>query len=154
MKYFSKYPTLVAVCIIVCVTVFAWIISETEIEAMATAGLIFGIFALLDVYKLRARFEYMSRSHDTVHSCCCNTTKDIDTQNPLSNHNTDQTELKEERKKQILEFLDEHSEVDNDFIERQLDVSHATASRYLTELENEGKIHANADSGRHVVYTK
>ena len=53
----------------------------------------------------------------------------------------------------ILDLLDLRSIVNND-VEKILGVSDATATRYLDELEKEGKIRQVGKTGKHVYYEK
>lgn len=78
------------------------------------------------------------------------------------------TERTEDRKKKILEFMQreaKHKEelktckIDGDFsqvtcndVEKLLDVSEATAHKYLNELEKEGKVEQVGSVGRGVYY--
>jgi len=52
----------------------------------------------------------------------------------------------------ILEFLGQNSYVTNNDIEKLLKVSDATATRYLDELEKQGKIEQIGEKGRSVKY--
>jgi len=61
---------------------------------------------------------------------------------------------KNDSKSKILELFDKRNEVSNDDVEKLLGVSDATATNYLEELEKEGKIIQQGDSGRGVFYTK
>lgn len=65
-----------------------------------------------------------------------------------------QTAEKEEHKKQILKFFETNSKADNNDVQKLLGVADATAERYLQELEGEGKIKQNGDTGKGVYYTK
>ena len=67
-----------------------------------------------------------------------------------------QTREKEENERKIMEFFDGASDkraVNND-IENLLGVSDATATRYLDELEKEGRIRQVGKTGRYVYYEK
>ena len=48
---------------------------------------------------------------------------------------------KEENKNKILKELQNKDKISNDEVQKLLGVSDATATRYLEELEKEGKIH-------------
>ncbi|MCH7878599.1 MAG: type IV toxin-antitoxin system AbiEi family antitoxin domain-containing protein, partial [candidate division Zixibacteria bacterium] len=50
------------------------------------------------------------------------------------------------------ELFGETIEIGNDDVERMLGVSDATATNYLQELEDEGKIEQIGERGRYVVY--
>ncbi len=63
-----------------------------------------------------------------------------------------QKEEVEERKKKILELLKEKDKITNDEAQKLLGVSDATATRYLDELEKEGKIKQVGKEGRFVYY--
>ena len=54
----------------------------------------------------------------------------------------------------ILEFLNTKGKITNDEVEKLLHVSDATATRYLSALEKEGKIQQVGKTGTGVVYTK
>ncbi len=60
---------------------------------------------------------------------------------------------KEKNMVHILRFLQEKREVRNNDIEKLLNVSDATATRYLDELEKEGKITQHGETGQSVFYT-
>ena len=61
---------------------------------------------------------------------------------------------KGEHKKQIVKFFETNSKADNNDVQKLLGVADATAERYLNELEREGKIKQNGDTGKAVYYTK
>ncbi len=61
-------------------------------------------------------------------------------------------EGQEEKKERILDFLEEKNEIRNNDVEELLGVSDVTATRYLDELENEGKIEQIGKEGRSVYY--
>ena len=61
---------------------------------------------------------------------------------------------KEDNKKRVLEFLVSSGRITNDDVENMLKVSDATATRYLDELEKEGKITQQGQTGQGVFYTK
>ena len=63
-------------------------------------------------------------------------------------------EQKEENLKKILEYLKGKEKITNDEIEELLNVSHATAFRYLEELEKEGTIKQVGKIGQGVYYQK
>ena len=65
-----------------------------------------------------------------------------------------QAHEKEENLRNVLAILDEKEEIANDDVETALGVSDATASRYLTELEERGEIISNYDTGKYVRYTR
>jgi hypothetical protein len=54
----------------------------------------------------------------------------------------------------ILEFLEKKKSISNDEVEKLLRVSDATATRYLSILEKEGKIQRVGKTGRGVEYTR
>ena len=64
-----------------------------------------------------------------------------------------QVEQKAENKQKIIEFLQEHPQVQNNDVEKLAGVSNATAERYLDELEKEEVITQNGDIGQGVFYT-
>ena len=59
---------------------------------------------------------------------------------------------KEEGKEKILEILKEKEKITNNDVEKLLGVSDATATNYLQELENEGKVEQVGKTGRSVFY--
>ena len=61
---------------------------------------------------------------------------------------------KHKKLEKILEFLDTKRKVTNDEVEKLLHVSDATATRYLSALEKEGKIKQVGKTGKAVTYTK
>ena len=66
----------------------------------------------------------------------------------------DQQNDKQKGKARILELLDEKGKIANDDVEKALGVSDATATRYLNELEKEGRIRQVGSTGRFVYYEK
>ena len=54
----------------------------------------------------------------------------------------------------ILEYVHARNHVTNDEVEKLLHVSDATATRYLSQLEREGKIKQIGKTGKAVTYTK
>jgi len=65
-----------------------------------------------------------------------------------------QTLEKEENKEKILGIFSAQSSITNNDVEKMLGVSDATATRYLDELEEEGKVRQVGKTGRHVYYEK
>lgn len=63
-----------------------------------------------------------------------------------------QAREKEENKQQILGLLETQSPLTNNNVEQLLGISDATATRYLEELEKEGKVKQVGDAGRYVSY--
>lgn len=59
---------------------------------------------------------------------------------------------KEKAKKKIIELLNEKNKITNNDVEKFLSVSDATATRYLDELEKEGKIKQVGKEGKFVYY--
>ena len=70
----------------------------------------------------------------------------------LEKHNLINKRYKAERKERILYLFKEKSEITNNDVENLLNVSDATATRYLDELEDEGKIEVFGDSRRNTKY--
>lgn len=64
-----------------------------------------------------------------------------------------QAKGKEVNKQQLLEFFESARKVTNNDVEKLLGVSDATATRYLDELEKEGRVRQVGKTGRHVYYT-
>ncbi len=54
----------------------------------------------------------------------------------------------------ILEFVTAKGSITNDQVEKLLHVSDATATRYLTQLEKEGKLKQEGKTGKSVKYLK
>lgn len=54
----------------------------------------------------------------------------------------------------ILEVVTKHGSITNDQVEKLLHVSDATATRYLTQLEKEGKLKQEGRTGKSVKYLK
>ena len=66
-----------------------------------------------------------------------------------------QTEEKEHNKKAILDLMESGNQpLTNEHIRQMLDISEATATRYLDELEKEGKVKQVGKTGAHVFYEK
>lgn len=61
---------------------------------------------------------------------------------------------KEKKLARIMALFEKHPVVTNDDVEKLLHVSDATAARYLSELEREGKVKQGGKEGRGVVYIK
>lgn len=61
-------------------------------------------------------------------------------------------ELKEEKKKQIVEFLKANGKISNDEVEKLVGISDSSATRYLQTLEDEGKITQEGKVGKYVFY--
>ncbi|MBU2219714.1 winged helix-turn-helix transcriptional regulator [Patescibacteria group bacterium] len=65
-----------------------------------------------------------------------------------------QTKEKQVSKQKIMAELGRVERVTNDDIQKLLGVSDATATRYLDELEKEGKIRQVGETGKYVYYEK
>ena len=65
-----------------------------------------------------------------------------------------QAEEKERNKEAILDILETQHTLTNNQVEQLLGISDATATRYLEELEKEGKIRQVGRTGRSVYYEK
>src|SRR3989344_9293783 len=61
-------------------------------------------------------------------------------------------ELKEERKRKILAMFDSKESITNNDVEQALGTSDRSATRYLDELEKEGKVEQIGTTGRSVTY--
>jgi len=59
---------------------------------------------------------------------------------------------KEDKKERIIIYLKENTQALNNDIEKLLNVSDATATRYLEELEKSGAIEQKGEKGRFVRY--
>jgi len=64
-----------------------------------------------------------------------------------------QSQKKAENKEKILQLFQETEKVQNNDVEKLLGVSDATATRYLDELEKEGKLTQRGKTGQGVFYT-
>ena len=71
----------------------------------------------------------------------------------LAAFNLKRQQVKKEGKKKILKLLKDKTSISNNNVERLLSVSDATATNYLQELENEGKIVQIGKTGRAVSYS-
>jgi len=76
------------------------------------------------------------------------------TQKRLIGASESQIKIKEEGKQKILEGIDMQKSINNDSVQNLLGVSDATATRYLDELEKEGKIRQIGKIGKGVFYEK
>lgn len=65
-----------------------------------------------------------------------------------------QAQEKEENKQRILGILETQSPLTNNHVEQLLDISDATATRYLEELEKEGLVRQVGGTGSGVYYEK
>lgn len=72
----------------------------------------------------------------------------------LERANIKRQEKKREKINEILNLFSEKPEVTNDEVEKLLHVSDATATRYLEQLEKEGKIKQVGKTGKAVKYEK
>jgi len=72
----------------------------------------------------------------------------------LKGFNVEREKKTQENKQKILEFLQNKDRVANNDIQNLLSVSDATATRYLEELEKEGKIKQVGKTGRFTYYQK
>ena len=66
--------------------------------------------------------------------------------------NLKRQQAKSQAKKKILKLLKDKTSISNNDVERLLSVSDATATNYLQELEDEGKIKQMGKRGRFVRY--
>lgn len=65
---------------------------------------------------------------------------------------TIQTQI-QKRKERIMDMVVRQGRITNDDVEDLFDVSDATARNYLNDLEEDGKLVQNGESGRGVYYT-
>ena len=65
-----------------------------------------------------------------------------------------QAEEKRQNKEAILGILETRHPLTNNHVEQLLGISDATATRYLEELEKEGKIRQVGKTGKHVYYER
>lgn len=59
---------------------------------------------------------------------------------------------KQNRKERIMDLVQQKGTIANNDVEELLNVSDATATNYLQELEEEGKLKQNGSHGRFVTY--
>ncbi len=64
-----------------------------------------------------------------------------------------QSKKKGENLKKVLKLFETKEKVTNNDVEQLLEVSNATAERYLNELERDGKLVQNGKTGIGVFYT-
>ncbi|MEK7227411.1 MAG: winged helix-turn-helix transcriptional regulator [Patescibacteria group bacterium] len=65
-----------------------------------------------------------------------------------------ESEVNRERNEKIMELFEGKDSINNDDIQKLLGVSDASATRYLDELEKEGKVKQVGKTGKHVYYEK
>ncbi|MEX2514712.1 MAG: HTH domain-containing protein [Candidatus Paceibacterota bacterium] len=70
----------------------------------------------------------------------------------LDDYNARLQQMKEERKDEILDFLEAAGSLSSGDIADRLEVSNRTALRYLNELEEEGRVRQKGSLGRFVRY--
>ncbi len=70
--------------------------------------------------------------------------------NEMQNEEREDAEKKRENLEKVRVFIADKERVANDDIEALLGVSDATATRYLDELEKEGRVKQVGRTGRHV----
>ncbi len=66
---------------------------------------------------------------------------------------SEQSRKKREGMEKVLVFVRKNGRVANNDVETLVGVSHATAERYLDELEKEGMLKQNGEVGTQVFYT-
>lgn len=71
---------------------------------------------------------------------------------PISSYNNQRRQTVNQRKHEILKYLNKHESITSREAEELLDVSSATATRYLRELLQEGRVTEHG-SGRSTRYT-
>lgn len=74
--------------------------------------------------------------------------------NETQNKEREDVEKKKENLEKVRVFITGKERVANDDIEALLDVSDATATRYLDELEKEGRVRQVGKTGKHVYYER
>ena len=87
-----------------------------------------------------------------VSSLLMRTKKPVDGTYGVVEVNKARVDRKEKSKKKIFNLFKEKREISNSDVETLLKVSDATATRYLEELEHEGKIIQEGEQGRGVFY--
>jgi Fic family protein len=86
-----------------------------------------------------------------VYAFCGKTTKSGEASRGIVGKQADE---KEKNKEILLGILETQTPLTNNHVEQLLGVSDATATRYLDELEKEGKIRQVGKTGKHVYYEK
>jgi predicted HTH transcriptional regulator len=71
----------------------------------------------------------------------------------LEEYNKKTQEKKEQAKQKILEFFKNKNKISNKDVVSLLNISTATAVRYLDELEKEGKVKQVGETGKYVFYS-
>ena len=71
----------------------------------------------------------------------------------LAGFNLKRQQAKSQAKGEILKLLKDKTSISNNDVEKLLSVSDATATNYLQELENEGRIVQIGKTGRSVSYS-
>ena len=66
--------------------------------------------------------------------------------------NAEQVKQRQEHLDKVLQYIAEHDRVTNNDVEKLLNVSNATAERYLNELEKQGKVVQVGTTGQNVFY--
>ena len=87
-----------------------------------------------------------------LRSCELRTGKEESVVSGIADFNRRLREIKEERKRKILGELEKQGKIKTNEVADLLEVSRATAFRYLEELEQEGKIEQIGATGRGVEY--
>lgn len=72
----------------------------------------------------------------------------------LAGFNEGRNDKEEQSKQKILSFVATKNKITNDDVQKLLEVSDATAERYLNELEKSRKLNQVQDQGRGVYYEK
>jgi len=117
MIFSTKQEGLFAI-IVVIVMVSVW-------PSSATLAILIGIAALL----FFASHEFSKGRHHG------------EPMNPLDAANDARQQEKARNRQALMEYLDSHERITNDDVERILNVSHATATRYMDEMQEEGLVH-------------
>lgn len=73
--------------------------------------------------------------------------------NPLEAANEARQQEKARNREKLLAYTEEHGQITNDDVQNILNVSHATASNYLTELEEDGLLREHGE-GAAIHYKK
>jgi len=76
------------------------------------------------------------------------------TTSKLKKFNEERAEERNANKQKILDLLVGKGKITNDEIQKLLSISDATATRYLDELEKDGKIKQVGQIGHYVYYEK
>ena len=102
--------------------------------------------------ELKRTEKEMEEERALLRSCELRTGKEESVAFGLAGFNRQTQEMKETRKQGILKELEKRGAIKTNEVADLIDISRATAFRYLEELEKEGKIEQIGAFGRNVEY--